>query len=128
MMNENVGRLILRLLLGILMLFHGIDKLTRGIGWISNLVTGAGLPAFVAYGVYLGEVIAPLLIIAGWYSRVGAILIAVTMIFAVGLVHAADVFALNKVGGWAIELQGLYFFAAIAVALLGPGRFSINSR
>jgi len=127
-MNENVGKLILRVVLGILMLFHGIDKLNSGIGWISNLVTGAGLPAFVAYGVYLGEVIAPLLIIAGWYSRVGAILIAVTMIFAVGLVHAADVFALNKVGGWAIELQGLYFFAGIAVALLGPGRFSINSK
>jgi len=127
-MNENVGKLILRVVLGILMLFHGIDKLKSGIGWISNVVTGAGLPAFVAYGVYLGEVIAPLLIIAGWYSRVGAILIAVTMIFAVGLVHAADVFTLNKAGGWAIELQGLYFFAAIAVALLGPGRFSINSR
>ena len=127
-MNENVGKLILRVVLGILMLFHGIDKLKSGIGWISNVVTGAGLPAFVAYGVYLGEVIAPLLIIAGWYSRVGAILIAVTMIFAVGLVHAADVFTLNKAGGWAIELQGLYFFAGIAVALLGPGRFSINSK
>jgi len=128
MMNENVGRLILRLVLGILMLFHGINKLTGGIGSISNAVTGAGLPAFVAYGVYLGEVIAPLLIIAGWYSRIGAILIAVTMIFAVGLVHSADVFALNKAGGWAIELQGLYLFAGIAAALLGPGRFSINSK
>ena len=86
------------------------------------------MPAFVAYGVYIGEVIAPLLLIAGWYSRVGPLLIAITMIYAVGLVHSADVFALSKTGGWAIELQNVYFFAGVAVALLGPDRFSINSK
>ena len=31
-------------------------------------------------------------------------------------------------GGWALELQGMYFFAAIALALLGAGRYSIGGR
>jgi len=127
-MNDNVGRLILRVLLGVLILLHGIAKLKSGINGISGLVVGAGLPAFFAYCVYIGQIAAPLMVIAGWYSRIGAVLIAVTMLFAIGLVHGGEVFALNKMGGWAIELQAMYLFTAVAVALLGPGRFSVNSK
>jgi putative oxidoreductase len=35
---------------------------------------------------------------------------------------------LNAQGGWALELQGMYLFTALAVALLGPGAYSINRR
>jgi putative oxidoreductase len=125
---EDIGKLILRLTLGGLLLFHGIAKLTGGIDPISKTVANAGLPAFLAFGVYVGEVIAPALVIAGWYSRIGAIVIAINMLFAVGLVHARELFALGESGGWALELQGLFFFVALTVALIGPGRFSINSR
>jgi len=127
-MNENVGKLVLRVVLAVLVLLHGIAKLKSGIGGIVGLVTGAGLPALLAYGVYIGQVIAPLLVLAGWYSRIGALVIAVTMIFAVGLVHGAELMALNRMGGWALELQGMYFFTALAIALLGPGRFSLNNK
>lgn len=120
------ARLMLRLALGLLMLMHGVAKLTGGIEPIAGIVTGAGLPSWFAYGVYLGEVVAPLLVIAGWYARIGAGVIAVNMLFAIGLVHRADVLALGPTGGWALELQGLYLFTAIAVAMLGPGRFSLN--
>jgi putative oxidoreductase len=120
--------LILRLVLGITVLLHGIAKLTGGIGFISSVVAKAGLPAFVAYGVYVGEVIAPVLVILGWYSRVGAVIVAVNMLFAIALVHAGQVFALGQNGGWALELQAMLLFTAAAVALLGPGRFAINSR
>jgi len=41
-------------------------------------------------------------------------------------VHMADLFALTKQGGWALELQGLYLFGALAVVLLGAGRFSLG--
>jgi putative oxidoreductase len=33
---------------------------------------------------------------------------------------------LNETGGWALELQGMYLGAAVAVALLGAGRFSLG--
>ncbi len=127
-MNQDIGKLTLRVALGALILMHGIAKLTGGIGFISDVVAGAGLPAFLAYGVYVGEVVAPLLVIAGFYSRVGAAVIAVNMLFAIGLVHGAEFFTLNQSGGWALELQGMFLFAAIAIALIGPGRFRINDR
>jgi len=122
------GKLILRLALGILILLHGVAKLRTGIDPISGMVTGAGLPAALAYGVYIGEVVAPLLVILGWYASIGAAIIAVNMLFAFGLVHRADLLVLGPAGGWALELQGMFLFTAIALALLGPGRYSLNGR
>ena len=126
--NADLGRLLLRITLGICLLLHGIAKLQGGIDGIVQAVTGAGLPGFVAYGVYIGEIVAPLLLILGFYSRVGALLVAINMVFAIALVHRADVFKLAEQGGWALELQGMYLIAAIALALMGPGRFGINDR
>ena len=61
-LNEDIGKLILRLSIAGLMLFHGFFKLFNGIDGIKFLVTNAGLPEFIAYGVYLGEIIFPILI------------------------------------------------------------------
>lgn len=125
---EDIGKLVLRLALGGLILFHGFAKLTGGIDFIADMVVKAGLPSFIAYGVYVGEVVAAGLVITGWYSRVGAALIAINMLFAIGLVHGGELFQLSKSGGWALELQGMFLFTAVALTLLGPGRFSINTR
>jgi putative oxidoreductase len=127
-MNENIGKLVLRLALGILILFHGVSKLKGGLGGMVGMVSAAGLPSFFAYGVYIGEVIAPILVIIGWYSRIGAALISVNMLFAIGLVHMSQFTSLADTGGWALELQGMFLFTAIALALIGPGRFSINQK
>lgn len=126
--NADLGRLLLRLVLGGCILFHGVAKLTGGIDGITQMVTGAGLPAFVAYGVYLGEVVAPVLVIVGWYSRIGSLVIALNMVVAIGLAHRADLFKLAESGGYALELQAFYLIVAVALALMGPGRFAINER
>jgi putative oxidoreductase len=127
-MANDVGRLILRLTLGICVLLHGIAKLTGGISGITGMMAGAGLPGFLAYGVYVGEVIAPLLVILGFYSRIGAWVIVLNMLFALGLAHMSELMSLNAQGGWAIELQAMFLFSAVAVALIGPGRYAINAR
>jgi putative oxidoreductase len=127
-MADALGKLLLRVVLGVVILLHGLDKLANGIDGIQKMVAGAGLPSFVAYGVYLGELVGPVLLLAGWYSRVGAGLIAVNMLFAIGLAHAGEVFALNRHGGWAIEAQMTMLAAAVALALIGPGRLALNSR
>ncbi|MGH8175553.1 MAG: DoxX family protein [Steroidobacter sp.] len=127
-MNDSSGKMILRLALGVLVLLHGVAKMQGGVSGIAGMVTAAGLPAFVAYGVYIGEVIAPLMVIAGWYSRIGAGIIALNMLVAIALAHRADVFTLGGAGGWALELQGMFLFTAIALAVMGPGRFSINGK
>ncbi|MHB1368587.1 MAG: DoxX family protein [Pseudomonadaceae bacterium] len=125
-MIEDTGKLVLRLALGVLMLLHGMSKLVNGVDGIVGMVTGLGLPAAIAYGVYLGEVIGPLLVIVGLYTRAGALLIAGNMLFALLLAHRAELFTLAPTGGWALELQAMFLFGAVAVLLLGAGRFSIG--
>lgn len=127
-MNENTGKLILRLMLGILILMHGFSKLTNGVDWMDDMLTASGLPVFFKYGVYIGEIIAPALVILGFYTRAGAWLIAVNMLFAIGLAHWNEVFAITEHGALAIEKQYLFMFSAIALALIGPGRYAINQK
>jgi putative oxidoreductase len=129
-MNSQVdlGKLILRVTLGVLVLLHGVAKIRGGIDPIAGMVTGAGLPSFLAYGAFVGEVIGPLLLIAGFYARLGAVLVMINMLFAVALAHMGQLGMLNEQGGWALELQGMFLGTAVAIALLGPGRFSVNNK
>jgi putative oxidoreductase len=93
---------------------------------ILGAVTKMGLPEAFGYLVYVGEVLAPLLVIVGFWTRPAALVIAINMAFAVFLVHLGQLFQLSQQGGWALELQGMYFFTAIAIALLGAGRYSVG--
>src|SRR5690349_12355252 len=122
----DVARLLLRVMLGVLILLHGISKIRGGPGFILDIVDKAGLPEPFGYLVYVGEVVAPILVIIGLFTRAAALVIAINMIVAVLLVHRGELFSLNESGGWALELQGLYLVVAIAVALLGAGRYSIG--
>ena len=123
MHHPDLGKLILRLTLGILMLFHGVAKMTSGVAGIKGMLAGIGLPEFLAYGVFIGEVIAPLMLIIGYYSRVGAALIVGNMLVAIVLVHMNELFALGGSGGWALELQGFFLFTAVALIFIGPGKY-----
>ncbi|AJD47219.1 DoxX subfamily protein [Isoalcanivorax pacificus W11-5] len=123
MHHPDLGKLILRLTLGILMLFHGVAKMTSGVAGIKGMLAGIGLPEFFAYGVFIGEVIAPLMLIIGYYSRVGAALIVGNMLVAIVLVHMNELFALSGTGGWALELQGFFLFTAVALIFTGPGKY-----
>ncbi len=127
-MADDIGKLVLRLTLGGLILLHGINKVKNGIEGIAGMLQAQGLPAALAYGVYFGEVLGALLVLLGFYARVGAGLIMANMLFALALAHRQEVLTLTKTGGWAIELQAFYFFTALAIALIGPGRYSINRR
>ena len=127
-MQADVGKLVLRLALGVLVLLHGVAKLRGGLDPIEGMVTAQGLPGVLAYGALLGEVLGPLMLIAGFYGRIGALLIVVNMLFAIGLAHMGQLGMLNDQGGWMLELQGMFMGTAIAVALIGPGRFGVNNR
>jgi putative oxidoreductase len=127
-MYEDIGKLVLRLTLGILILFHGIAKLRTGVSGIEELLQSHGLPWLLAYGVFIGEVLGPVLVLIGLYTRVGALFIALNMVFAIALAHTSQLADFAESGGWALELQGMFLFTAIAVALIGPGKFSIDRR
>ncbi len=127
MNHPDLGKLILRLSLGGMLLLHGISKMLHGVGWIAGSLQSMGLPGFFVYGVFIGEVIAPLMIIVGYYTRVGAALIVGNMLVALVLVHMNELFAINDNGGWAIELQGFYLFTAAALFFLGAGKYAMRN-
>ena len=123
--HEDFGKFLLRLAVGGLMLFHGLHKLFAGIDGISGMLIAKGLPGFIAYGVLVGEVIAPCLIILGILTRPAALVLAFTMIVAWLMVGMNETGALDKTGAWAIESLVYFFIGALAVAFLGAGRFSV---
>ena len=124
--TDDAGKLVLRVVLAILILFHGVSKVIGGVGFITGMVAKAGLPAAFGYLVYIGEVVAPILILIGLFTRVAALIVVVNMIVALLLVHTKQFFSLSETGGWALELQGMYLGSAVALALLGAGRYSIG--
>lgn len=126
--GNDFGKLLLRLTVGIFMLFHGAAKVsTPGpLEFIKGQVVNSGWPEVLAYGVYVGEILAPLMIIVGIYARFGGLIIVINMFFAIVLVHANALFSLGEHGGWALELQGFYLSYGLAVLFLGSGKFAVK--
>lgn len=127
-LSEDTGKLILRLSVGGMMLFHGVAKIMHpgSLEFIGGMLAGYGLPSILAYGVYVGEVLAPLMVIAGFKARIGGLLIAVNMLFALMLAHTGDFFSLSEHGGWMVEIQMFYLLSAVAVIFLGSGRHAVK--
>lgn len=126
--QHDIAKLVLRVTLGLLVLLHGLAKLNGGMAGIVGMVEARGFPGALGYGVLLGEVVGPLMLIAGFHARIGAVLVFVNMVFAILLVHMGELGSFGRSGGWALELQAMYLVSALALALLGPGRFSVNER
>ncbi|RUM67660.1 MAG: GntR family transcriptional regulator [Sulfurovum sp.] len=105
--------------LGALLLFHGIDKVMNGTEFIEKMLVGLKVPysEYVQYGVYIGEVLAPLLLIFGQYIRISGAIIAFDMLVAIFLVHQNTLFTLGEHGAWSIELPMLYLVAGVTLAL-----------
>jgi putative oxidoreductase len=128
MNTDDFGKLVLRLMLGGLLLFHGIHKILMGIDPIREMIGAHHLPDYLAYGVYAGEVLAPVLLILGLFARIGGALVVINMIVAILLVHTGMLLEIDGTGGYALELQAFYLFSGLAVALLGAGRYAIGGQ
>ena len=124
-MSENIGKLILRLMVGGLMLFHGVHKAIHGVGFIKALVVAHGLPEVLVYGVYVGEILAPMLLILGWRSRIWAGVIAFNMLVAIYLTQLSAFVKLGGHGAWALEVPMFYLLSALVIVLLGSGKYAI---
>lgn len=124
--TSDTGKLLLRLAVGGLMFFHGVSKLTHGVEGVKGLLSANNLPGFLAYGLYIAEVIAPILIILGFWTRIAALVIAFEMIMAIALAFKAKIFTVNPFGGWAIELEAFFLLCSLALFFIGSGRYSVT--
>jgi putative oxidoreductase len=125
--NREAGLLLLRISIGLLILLHGIANLTSNYSFIKSVLNGFGLPETIAYFVFIGEIIAPILIIIGWRTKLASLVLAFNMLTAILMVHSVAIFTLNQFGGWGIELQGLYLFGTITIFLLGAGKYALST-
>jgi putative oxidoreductase len=125
--NNDIGKLLLRISLGVLILFHGIHKLIHGLSGVKSMLISAGWPEFLAYGVYVGELIVPIFIILGLYARVASLVLAFNMFLAIYLAYGFS-FSIGKYGALSIETPLLYLIMAIMVFLFGSGKYSVNAK
>ncbi len=126
MICQDLGKLILRVSFSAMFLLHGVHKIFHGTETIQGLFVNAGMPGYFAYAVYLGEVVAPILIILGLFTRLASVLVIGTCLVVIGLVHLEDFFTLTQYGGWAVEDIAVYLFSSLAILLLGSGKYALR--
>jgi putative oxidoreductase len=122
----DLAKLILRVMVGAMMLFHGIDKVLHGVSFIEHVLVQHHLPKILVYGVYVGEVLAPIMLIIGMHVKLFAFIIVINMLFAIYLVSLNQIMSLGAHGAWALEVQAFYLFSSFAIMLLGPGRIKLG--
>ena len=125
-MSGNIGKLILRIMVGGLLLFHGIAKALHGVAPIKGMLKSHQIPEMLAYAVYMGEILAPIFLILGWKSRFWAGVIVVNMAMAVYLTKLGAFLKLGAHGAWAPEVPMLYLLSALAIVFLGSGKYAVT--
>lgn len=125
-LDDHTGKCLLRVSLGLLLLPHGIEKLFGGVDRVLRLVNSAGLPEPLGYAVFIGELVAPLMLIIGYQVRWAALLVVVNMVLAIAIVHSGDLLAFSRQGTFVLELEYFFLLTATAVMFLGPGRWAIQ--
>lgn len=119
---KDIGLAVLRILPSAMLLTHGVPKLQKLIS--GNFEFGDPIGIGVAPSLFLaviGEFVCPVLLLIGFKTRWVAIPPAITMAVAAFIAHGDDPFA-NK------EKALLYLVFFVGIALLGPGRFSVDKK
>ena len=120
--NISIALLILRVVIGVMMLTHGLGKLTMLFGNDPIQFAdpmGVGLTASLALAVF-AEVFCSLFLILGVATRFSAISLSITMFIAAFIVHANDDFAVK-------EMALLYLLIYVVLAIVGAGKYSIDN-
>lgn len=125
--NKNVAILLFRISIPFTMLIYGIDKITNGTGFIGSLLDAYNLPSFLVYGVFIGEIIAPIMLLLGYRSRLAGLLFAFNCLLAILMAQVQYFFTLNQYGGWTLDLLFIYLVAGVAFYFSGAGKHAIST-
>ncbi|MDR3526220.1 MAG: DoxX family protein [Rhizomicrobium sp.] len=124
-MADDLSKLLLRLGVGGLMLFHGVHTLLTGLDPLKAILSAHGLPEALAYIAYFGEIIGPGLVLIGIFARVGAGLIALEIVALIALGGLAQLVSLSPGGAYGLETELLYLFGALAIVIGGGGKYGL---
>ncbi len=119
---KDVGLAFFRISISAMMLTHGLPKFQKLIAGDFEFGDPIGIgPAPSLFLAVIGEFICPILVIIGYKTRLASIPTAITMLVAALVVHTADPFGSK-------EKAFLYVVSFVTIALLGPGKFSIDRK
>jgi putative oxidoreductase len=127
----DLGLLIIRLVIGVLFIGHGAQKLFGWFGGYGLKGTGGwfesiGIKPGVTMALFAGlaELLGGILFALGLLTPLAGIMIAGTMVMAIVKVHAPN-------GLWATsngyEFNLTLLAVAIGVALIGPGQYALDA-
>ncbi|MBD3723558.1 MAG: DoxX family protein [Flavobacteriaceae bacterium] len=125
--KQNLRLLLIRVSIAFTMLVYGITKLIYGIDFIKTLFISYGLPSFFGYSIFIGEVIAPFLIIIGFRTKFAGIVFALNCFAAIIMVQLPNLLQLNESGGWSIGLIFIYMVFGISMFFTGAGKYALST-
>jgi putative oxidoreductase len=125
-MNLDAAMLVLRVVLGVIMLYHGVPKLMDFGGTVAGFGgMGVPVPTLSAAFATIAEVVGGILLLVGVATDVAGLLVAIDMLGAITFVHAKNGFATANGGmEWPLALLAM----ALGIALAGPGRYALGGR
>ncbi len=126
--KQDLGIVLIRISIAFTMLIYGISKLRFGIDFILNQIAQYGLPSFLGYGVYVGEIIAPILIIIGYRTKLAGLIFATNCFVAILLVQLPNLQKINGFGGWEMGPLFIYTLFGIAIFFTGGGKYSVSTK
>lgn len=124
--NNNLGKLFLRICVGFLLLFHGFTKILHKTTYIEKLLFQNDLPTFLVYGVYISEFVSAIFIILGFYTRINAFIIIISMLFSIFLVHINNFFIIDNYGSWSLEAPLFFLLGSLSILFLGAGKYTLK--
>jgi putative oxidoreductase len=126
----DVALLLVRAATGLMVLPHGVYKLMGGVTMLAGGLAAKGLPApgLLAWCAALAESVGAALMVVGLLTRPAAAAVSFTMVVAWATMHLGDLPKIGAQGGPSFEYPFLLSMTALAIALAGPGRFSLDAR
>ncbi len=120
--QASLAMTVLRIGISALMLGHGIPKISRLFESPIEFADPIGLgPVLSLILTLIGEVVAPVLIIIGWKTRLAAIPALITMLVAALIVHGSDPFQKK-------EMEIMYALGFLVILIGGPGKFALDKK
>ena len=120
--SPGLGLALLRWGSSILLLLHGVPKIKllseENLEFPDPLGVG---PLFSLILTLIGEVVAPILIIIGFKTRLAAIPAFIAMLVAALIIHAPDPFSTK-------ELALIYALCFLVILVGGPGKFELDNK
>lgn len=119
--------LVLRVVLGGLFIWHGIDKFDAGISMVEDMFSmwGVPVPGLTAPLTAIVEIVAGAMLVLGLGTRLGAMALSVVMVGALIYVKQ-DLGIISSEPMPGAELDLAMLAGLVAIVVLGPGRFAVD--